>query len=242
MRPISRLAGELDDNESMQSDFQGPGVESAPARVQENEITRATLLAPPGNFQALARHEAARSAAFPRGPRRAISHRGWGRLPGWLPQGLALAAIIWSLGFHISEVRGSSMFPGIQHSDHIVVDEVLHHVFPVQRGDVVVMEYPLDRSLDYVKRVIGLPGDEIVIALGELWVNGVHQDEPYLESASRDRSSFDHCVVQAGHFFVLGDNRLRSSDSREFGQVPFDCLRGTVRAKLWPFSRLGWVR
>jgi signal peptidase I len=133
------------------------------------------------------------------------------------------------------------MSPGILNSDRIVVDGFFHHIIPMQRGDVVVLEYPLDRSLDYVKRVIGLPGDDILIAFGKVWVNGESLDEPYLEAALVDRTSFKHCTVAPNHFFVLGDNRIHSSDSREFGQVPMDCLRGVVRARLWPFSRAGWV-
>lgn len=225
----------------MQSDFQGPGVESAPQGALESETTRAALLAPPGSFQAPARHEVARfSASLPQ----TMKQNSWGsrrRILRWLPQGLALFAILWSLGFHVSVVRGSSMFPGIQHSDRIVVDEILHRVVPVERGDVVVLEYPLDRSLDYVKRVIGLPGDEVLIVFGHVWVNGVRLHEPYVDSNSLDKKSFESCTVKQGHFFVLGDNRSRSSDSREFGQVPLDCLRGTVRARLWPFRRLGWI-
>ncbi len=234
----------------MQEDFQGLGAKSAPQGDQESKTTRAALLAPPINFMAPAQYPAARvsssHAVFPLG----LSSEGKLPLSGlsisrrllrWLPQGLAVAAILWSLCFHVSQVRGSSMSPGILNSDRIVVDGFFHHIIPMSRGDVVVLEYPLDRSLDYVKRVIGLPEDDILIALGKVWVNGELLDEPYLDAGLVDSASFKHCTVAPNHFFVLGDNRIHSSDSREFGQVPMTCLRGVVRARLWPFSRAGWV-
>ena len=141
--------------------------------------------------------------------------------------------------FHVSVVRGSSMAPGIHDGDRIVVDHFAYLFEPVTRGDIVVLKYPLDPSLDYIKRIIGLPGDEVTIDAGHVWVNGKALDEPYVASADPLSRSSVH--VQAAHYFVLGDNRPRSSDSREFGQVPMDYVRGRVEVRLWPFSRIGAV-
>jgi signal peptidase I len=149
--------------------------------------------------------------------------------------------LAWGLLFNFSEVRGSSMEPGIHDRDRILVDNLTYLVAPVARGDVVVLRYPLDPSLDYIKRIVGLPGDEILIAHGEVWVNDELLDEPYVDDSSIERWTTLHTVVREGHYFVLGDNRARSSDSREFGQVPFEYLRGKVRFRLWPPDRIGLI-
>jgi signal peptidase I len=103
----------------------------------------------------------------------------------------------------------------------------------------VVLKYPLDPSVDYIKRVIGLPGDEILIEAGEVWVNGQHLDEPYV--GAQDPFCSLRIRVRPAHYFVLGDNRQRSCDSREFGQVPQDYVRGKVELRLWPPARAGLI-
>lgn len=148
----------------------------------------------------------------------------------------------WGLVFNVSEVRGSSMEPGIHDHDRIVIDHLSYLVGDVQRGDVVVLRYPLDPSLDYIKRVVGLPGDEVSIARGEVRVNGELLEEPYVAPSSIEPWTTLRARVRPGHYFVLGDNRRRSSDSREFGQVPYEYLRGRVRFRLWPVGRVGLVR
>ncbi|MFT7676467.1 MAG: signal peptidase I [Planctomycetota bacterium] len=152
-----------------------------------------------------------------------------------------LLFLAWGLVFNVSEVRGSSMMPGIQDHDRILVDHLTYMVTSVSRGDVVVMRYPLDQRLDYLKRVVGLPGDEVLIEGGRVTINGDGWPEPYVASESVDPYTHLSITVRPGHYFVLGDNRLHSSDSREFGQVPFELIRGKVRARVWPPARLGTV-
>ncbi|HUR26571.1 MAG TPA: signal peptidase I [Planctomycetota bacterium] len=150
-----------------------------------------------------------------------------------------LAVFAYVALFNVSVVRGSSMAPGIHDGDRIVVDHLAYLLGTVERGDIVVLKYPLDPSLDYIKRVIGLPGDEVQIDDGHVYVNGEELTEPYV--ASSDLLSRTNVRVQPAHYFVLGDNRPRSSDSREFGQVPMDYVRGKVEVRLWPLSRIGTV-
>jgi signal peptidase I len=153
---------------------------------------------------------------------------------------LGLLAIAYALLFHVSVVRGSSMAPGIHDGDRILVDHLSYVLGDVRRGDVAVLRCPLDPDLDYIKRVIGLPGERLRIEDGVVWVNGERLPEPYL--LQRDcRSSFD-LTVAPDHFFVLGDNREHSADSREFGQVPRGLLRGRVDLRVWPPERAGAVR
>jgi signal peptidase I len=145
--------------------------------------------------------------------------------------------ITYGLIFNFSIVRGSSMAPGIHDGDRILVDHLSFLFRDVHRGDIVVLQYPLDPSLDYIKRVIGLPGDEVTIDGPNVSVNGVQLDEPYI--AEPDPRCHLVEVVAPGSYFVLGDNRPHSSDSREFGQVPAENLVGLVNLRIWPPARAG---
>ncbi len=156
-----------------------------------------------------------------------------------LVQYVGLGVVAYVLVFHLSVVRGSSMSPGIHDGDRILVDHLSYVIGGVHRGDVVVLQCPLDTSLDYIKRVIGLPGDEIKIENGEVLVNGEALSEPYV--ARPDRRSKLLETVAPDHYFVLGDNREHSSDSREFGQVPRRLLRGRVDLRVWPPQRAGAI-
>ena len=133
------------------------------------------------------------------------------------------------------------MRPGIQDGDRILVDHVTYMFGEVARGDVIVMRYPLDPSVDYVKRVVGLPGDHVEVFRGQVWVNGERLAEDYVAPENIDPWAVVNTVVEPEHLFVLGDNRLRSSDSRDFGQVAHVFVRGKVRARLWPLERAGFV-
>jgi signal peptidase I len=150
-----------------------------------------------------------------------------------------LLLVSYSLFFNLSVVRGSSMTPGIQDGDRILVEPWSYLLGPIERGDVVVLRYPLDPEIDYIKRIIGLPGDHVTLAHGVVWVNDERLAEPYVESV--DASSSLSIEVEAGHYFVLGDNRPRSSDSREFGSVPEEYVRGRVDLRLWPLGRAGLI-
>ena len=152
----------------------------------------------------------------------------------------AAALVFYTVFFHLSVVRGSSMAPGIEDGDRILVEPWSYMLGDADRGDVIVMRYPLDPTVDYIKRVIGRPGDRVTLADGHVWVNGELLMEPYVEDV--DRSSYLSMVVDEDHYFVLGDNRPRSSDSREFGLVPVEYVRGRVDLRLWPISRAGWIR
>ena len=159
-------------------------------------------------------------------------------LGGLLRAGLVVT-IFYGLFFNLSVVRGSSMTPGIQDGDRILVEPWSYLLGPIERGDVIVLRYPLDPEIDYIKRVIGLPGDRVVLAQGTVWVNGEELEEPYVTSI--DPASVLTTDVEPGQYFVLGDNRPRSSDSREFGCVPEDYVRGRVDLRLWPLGRAGLI-
>lgn len=239
----------------------GTGTEIDPAALRSHAATgatgagaaRAALLREPldrGSFRGPAMRswvaplpqleESARSATLPRRAPRPMRDGALALRALWTSVKIALVLFVaYGLMFNFSVVRGSSMAPGIHDGDRILVDHVSYLFGDVHRGDVVVLQYPLDPSLDYIKRVIGLPGDRIEISRGHVVVNGVEIIEPYIASAD-PRSSLS-VIVQPEHFFVLGDNRPHSSDSREFGQVPRANLRGKVDVRVWPPERIGTI-
>jgi len=169
-------------------------------------------------------------------PDDAASVRSLRRLLALLKAG-AVLLVLYGLVFNFSVVRGSSMSPGIHDGDRILVNHLCYFLQPVQRGDIVVLHYPLDPRLDYIKRVIGLPGDTVRIQGGLVSVNGEVLEEPYI-SEPDPRVELTVCVADE-HYFVLGDNRPHSSDSREFGQVPRENLVGKVDLVIWPPTRVG---
>ena len=207
-------------------------LDSGPVRTDD-----APLLAPGAELAPRA-VEAAPPAVFPLGPRTADEHseRALKRLLAGLKVG-AVLLVLYGLIFNFSVVRGSSMAPGIHDGDRILVNLLSYLLESVRRGDIVVLRYPLDPRLDYIKRVIGLPGDVVRIHAGFVSVNGEVLEEPYISRPDPRGDLLVH--VDPEHFFVMGDNRPHSSDSREFGQVPRENLVGKVDLCIWPPTRVG---
>jgi signal peptidase I len=136
----------------------------------------------------------------------------------------------------VSIVRGHSMQPFLEDGDRLVVDKTSTGLSSLARFDVVVMESPKHNGVDYVKRVVGLPGERVALRRGVVWIDGKPIDEDFSHIA--DDADTREWKVPPGHLFVLGDNRPVSADSREFGLVPGDLVRGKVRARLWPLDRV----
>jgi signal peptidase I len=237
-----------DSSESLLADVSEASEGAAPpSALLTTETVEAVTSRLPAARTALPMHRAfpvaPRTFAPPRVTirRRAIPDRRWiGRALLTTAKLGLLTFIAYGLMFNFSVVRGSSMSPGIHDGDRILVNHLSYLFQDVQRGDIVVLQYPLDPNLDYIKRVIGLPGDEIAIDSSGVSVNGRRLDEPYV--ASQDVHARLVSRVEPEHFFVLGDNRPHSSDSREFGQVPRENLRGKVDLRVWPLSRAGALR
>lgn len=154
-------------------------------------------------------------------------------------RGTLALVVLYGLLFNFSVVRGSSMSPSIFDGDRILIDHFSYIFSNVQRGDIIVLQYPLDPNLDYIKRVVGLPGDEVLIDRGQVFVNGERLHEAYVDVP--DLRSRLRTVVTENHFFVLGDNRCHSSDSREFGLVPGENVLGKVDLRVWPLGRVGII-
>lgn len=139
-------------------------------------------------------------------------------------------------------VQGASMQPRIQDNERILVNKFIYRLHGIERGDVVVFYYPRDPSVSYIKRVIGLPGDRVEIRSGAVFVNGEALQEPYLLSQFRDRYDMTETVVERGHYFVMGDHRSSSMDSRSFGPVPEKYIYGKAAFCVWPIQKTGRVQ
>jgi signal peptidase I len=139
-------------------------------------------------------------------------------------------------------VNGPSMRPTLHTSEYILVDKAQYLFSKPQRGDVIVFEYPLDTSLDYVKRVIGIPGDTVSVqGNGQVTVDGVAIKEPYVKDLDNPYEPATW-VLKSNQYFVLGDNRGDSSDSRDWGPVPSQDIIGKAVLVYWPFSDAHMLR
>jgi len=147
----------------------------------------------------------------------------------------ALLALLHLFVVQFSVVRGSSMMPNIKDGDRLLVDRLTYNIGEVERFDVVILACPKDTRVDYVKRVIGMPGDRIVIRKGRIYVNGDLLPEPF--TFVPDHHSSRPIFVPDSSYFVLGDNRPVSSDSREGWFVDRSLIKGKVRACVWPVAR-----
>jgi signal peptidase I len=139
-------------------------------------------------------------------------------------------------------VEGTSMQPGLRDQDRLYIDKFFFRFEKISRGDVIVFHYPRDPEKSYIKRVIALPGDSIFIDHGRVWVNGEPLDEPYVPRRYLDTRSMPEILIPSGDYFVMGDHRSISSDSRDFGPVDRDLIYGKATFIYWPADNMGVVR
>ncbi len=139
-------------------------------------------------------------------------------------------------------VQGTSMEPLLADGERIVVNKFIYRFRPIDRGDVVVFWYPRDPTVSFIKRVVGLPGDTVEIRSGRVIVNGQAIDESYLPASFRDSDDFPPTEIGKGFYFVLGDHRRSSNDSRTWGEVPEKYIYGRAVFRFWPFDRVGPIR
>jgi signal peptidase I len=162
--------------------------------------------------------------------------RGWTRD---LAVALGFALIIIIFLYQPVKVEGTSMAPLLSDQERIFINKFVYHFEPVERGDVVVFWYPLDRSKSFIKRVIGLPGDTVEIRDGHLYLNGTEMDEPYVPASYLDGSSYEPRHLGTDEYFVMGDHRDSSNDSRMFGPVPRQYIYGKAVFAYWPADHFG---
>jgi signal peptidase I len=165
-------------------------------------------------------------------------------LRGWTRDLLIALALLMAILIYLYRpvrIEGTSMAPLLSDQERIFINEFVYHFGPIDRGDVVVFWYPLDRTKSFIKRVVGLPGDLLEIRQGSLFINGHRLQEPYVPARFLDGSSYGPVIVPPEEYFVLGDHRDSSNDSRVFGPVPQQCIYGKAVFAYWPVSRLGVI-
>jgi signal peptidase I len=147
---------------------------------------------------------------------------------------LVLAFLVRTFVVESFMVDGRSMQPTLQHHERLFVNKLVYRIGSPDRGDIIVFRYPKDPSRDFIKRVIGLPGDEVEIRRGVLYINGEAYAEPYI--LEDDPRGYLATEIPEGEYFVMGDNRRNSEDSRFFGTVPIANIKGKALLVYWPVS------
>ncbi len=152
---------------------------------------------------------------------------------------VAIAAVVIVFLYQPVKVEGTSMLPWLQDQERIFVNKFVYRFEEITRGDIIVFRFPLDQSKSYIKRVVGLPGDTVEIVRGELIINGRPVPEPYLLPEFRDHASYSRVRVPPDEYYVLGDHRNTSNDSRTWGTVERQYITGKAVFAYWPLERFG---
>ncbi len=155
---------------------------------------------------------------------------------------LAISCFIIIFLYQPVKVEGTSMMPSLDDQERIFVNKFVYRWEPIEREDVIVFRYPRDPSKSFIKRVIAIGGDHVRIDGGQVYVNGEALDEEYVPRAYTDSRSYLETVVPPNHYFVLGDHRSLSNDSRDFGPVPANLVFGKAVFGYWPLDKMGLVR
>ena len=150
-----------------------------------------------------------------------------------------VASVIILFLYQPVKVEGTSMLPRLSDQTRIFINKFVYRLEEIHRGDVVVFRYPGDPTKSYIKRVIGLPGDTVEIHRGEVFVNGEKLQEPYVIPEYRGAQSAAPSQVGPGNYYVLGDHRNSSNDSRVWGTVPRSYIYGKAELIYWPIGRWG---
>ncbi len=152
-----------------------------------------------------------------------------------------IAVVVILFVYQPVKVEGTSMMPSLVDQERIFINKFIYRfgLGEIERGDLVVFWFPGDPSKSYIKRVIGLPGDVVEIRSGTVYVNGKALDEPYVPAEYRDRQSRPPIRIPPDHYYVMGDHRTSSNDSRNWGPVPRNQIYGKAVFVYWPPEKLG---
>lgn len=155
---------------------------------------------------------------------------------------VAVSAFIILFLYQPVRVEGTSMLPQLEDQDRLFIDKIAYRVGEIHEGDVVVFEYPRDTSKSYIKRVIALPGDRLRIDHGRVYVNDKRLPEPYVPLRFEDDRSVAEMTLPPHEYWMMGDHRSISSDSRDFGPVGRSLIYGKAVFVYWPMEQVGVVR
>ena len=155
---------------------------------------------------------------------------------------LAVSAFFIIFLYQPVKVEGTSMMPTLQDQERVFINKFVYKLEPIERGDVIVFRYPRDPAKSYIKRVIAVAGDRVRIEAGVVFVNGQRLQEMYVPRMYEDVRSYPETVVPPHGYFVLGDHRNLSNDSRDFGPVDDSFIYGKAVFGYWPVGKLGTLR
>lgn len=166
---------------------------------------------------------------------------------GWIRDlfvSVVLAILVILFLYQPVKVEGTSMMPALQDQERIFINKFVYRfgLGNIERGDMVVFWFPGDPTKSYIKRVIGVPGDTIEVDNGTVIINGQRLEEVYVTEEYKDHQSMAPFKVQPEEFFVLGDHRSSSNDSRSWGTVPRKFIYGKAVFVYWPLEKMGVLR
>jgi signal peptidase I len=179
------------------------------------------------------------------GPGSEQPRRDRGTMHSWMRDlviSVVVSAFIIIFLYQPVRVEGTSMLPVLEDQDRLFINKMAYRMGEIHRGDVVVFQYPRDHEKSYIKRVIALPGDDLRIDHGQVYVNGTKVAEAYVPKRFADDRSQPEMLVPAHEYFVMGDHRSISSDSRDFGPVERELIYGKAAFVYWPVDQAGVVR
>jgi signal peptidase I len=159
-----------------------------------------------------------------------------GIVVGSLTVSTVVASVVTVSLFQVARVEGQAMAPTINNQERLVVNKRVYLAGDPAIGDIVMLRYPRDPRKTFVKRVIAVGGDTVRIVDGVVFRNGVKLDEPYVAAVYRSHDDLGPEVVPQDTYFVMGDHRNNSSDSRHWGVVPREYMLGRVAVRWWPLS------
>ena len=195
----------------------------------------------PNSGQPAAPEAVAQRPTFNAGPPTAAKTGGIGLWVRDLLVSAAASVLIITFLYQPVRVEGTSMLPRLEDRDRLFINKFVYRISAIERGDVVVFRYPRDPEKSYIKRVIAVPGDRLRIERGQVWLNGKPQVEKYVPEEFEDSRSMAEIVVPQDSYFMMGDHRSISSDSREFGPVDRDLIYGKAVFVYWPARDAGVV-
>ncbi|MCL5676140.1 MAG: signal peptidase I [Patescibacteria group bacterium] len=159
---------------------------------------------------------------------------------------LAIFVVIYLFLVQPHQIKGSSMYPTFYDGEYILTDKISYRFFSPSRGDVIILLAPKNHELDYIKRIIALPGEKVMVKNGRVYINDSLLNEPYLsQTVMTYAGAFLHetqdFTVPDKEYIVMGDNREHSSDSREWGTVKRNEIIGKAWLRYWPLNRISFI-
>jgi signal peptidase I len=187
------------------------------------------------SVQPFASHVLEVSAHAPIGPWQRMGHEIMAGLQT-LVSAAVYATLIVTFGVQVARVDGLSMAPTLEDHDRLIVNKLVYELGDPRPGDIVMLYYPLNPDKMFVKRVIAREGDTVRIVDGRVYVNDVPLHDDYVPAEFRSHDDWGPQVIQQGYYFVMGDHRNNSSDSRHWGPVPKKYIVGKVKVRWWPLQ------